>query len=285
MALERTRRVGPYAPLSATYYYDDELALAGENAELLFVRGLAFSAQVMNDGFISDIQLVRQVGVGMADAVDRAAALVEHGLWERVDGGYVVRSWLRWNKSAEEVGRYRAKDAARKAKGPKTDARAESDQGKKEDESDSEGTTARIPRGIPAESDGNPPHRSTSLHNTSSSAKPPEEETPLREDVTRLCNHLADRIEANGSKRPRITKAWEDAARLMLDKDGRTERQIRYLIDWSQNDEFWRGNILSMPKLREKFDQLRLKVQSQNGSQEAPAQPRPRPRDAWMERQ
>ena len=46
----------------------------------------------------------------------------------------------------------------------------------------------------------------------------------------------------------------------MLDRDGRTVEQVRYLIDWSQRDEFWRTNILSMSKLREKFDQLRLRV-------------------------
>ena len=80
-----------------------------------------------------------------------------------------------------------------------------------------------------------------------------------REDVERLCSLLADRIEGNGAKRPSITKAWRDAARLLLDRDGRTERQAAWIIDWCQADEFWRSNILSMPKLREKFDQLVMK--------------------------
>ena len=84
-----------------------------------------------------------------------------------------------------------------------------------------------------------------------------------RDDVTRLCDHLADRIEANGSNRPTIGKGWHDAARLMLDRDGRTEQEIHGAIDWCQQDEFWRSNILSMPKLREKYDQLRLQAQRQ----------------------
>ncbi len=83
---------------------------------------------------------------------------------------------------------------------------------------------------------------------------------PERDDARRICQHLADSIEHNGSKRPTITKAWLDAARLMLDRDGRTEQQIHQAIDWCQADEFWRTNILSMPKLREKYDQLRLKA-------------------------
>ncbi|GGW68166.1 hypothetical protein [Streptomyces griseoloalbus] len=83
---------------------------------------------------------------------------------------------------------------------------------------------------------------------------------PERDDVERLCTHLADRIAANGSKRPTITKAWRTAARLMLDKDGRTEEQVHGAIDWCQNSEFWRSNVLSMSKLRDKYDTLRLQA-------------------------
>jgi hypothetical protein len=92
------------------------------------------------------------------------------------------------------------------------------------------------------------------------SAKPP------RLDAERLCQHLADRIEGNGSKRPVVTKRWLDAARLMLDNDGRTEQQIMTAIDWCQKHEFWRVNIMSMPKLREKYDALRLEAARVNGS-------------------
>src|SRR5690606_28090915 len=81
-----------------------------------------------------------------------------------------------------------------------------------------------------------------------------------RPEVEALCQHLADRIQANGSKRPIVTKRWRDAFRLMLDRDGRTVEQIRTAIDWSQDHEFWRANILSMPKLRERYAQLRLQA-------------------------
>ncbi|MFI8200062.1 hypothetical protein ACIF6K_26660 [Streptomyces sp. NPDC085942] len=83
---------------------------------------------------------------------------------------------------------------------------------------------------------------------------------PLREDVERICQHLAQRVEDNGSKRPTITKAWRTAARLMLDKDGRTEDQVHGCIDWCQDSDFWRSNVMSLPKLREKYDTLRLQA-------------------------
>lgn len=82
-----------------------------------------------------------------------------------------------------------------------------------------------------------------------------------RADVEQVCQHLADRIEANGSKRPTITKAWRDAARRLIDKDGRSVEQITRAIDWCQEDDFWRGNVMSMPKLREQYDRLRLAAQ------------------------
>lgn len=86
---------------------------------------------------------------------------------------------------------------------------------------------------------------------------------PARDDVERICEHLADRIEANGSKRPTITKGWRDDIRLMLDKDGRSEAEAMAAINWCQNDDFWRANILSPTKLRAKFDQMRLQAEAQ----------------------
>lgn len=83
---------------------------------------------------------------------------------------------------------------------------------------------------------------------------------PERADVQRICDHLADRIEGNGSKRPTITKAWRTAARLMLDNDGRSEQHVHGAIDWCQDSEFWRANILSLPKLRAKYETLRLQA-------------------------
>lgn len=90
---------------------------------------------------------------------------------------------------------------------------------------------------------------------------------PFRGDVESLCEHLADRIEKNGSRRPAATQSWRTAARLMLDRDGLSVSQVHKIIDWCQDDEFWRANILSMPKLREKFDQLRLQAEQRGPRQ------------------
>lgn len=93
-------------------------------------------------------------------------------------------------------------------------------------------------------------------------AKPPRRRED-RPDADRLCAHLVKRITANGSRPPAITQKWRDAARLLIDKDGMTEEQVHAAIDWCQDSEFWRANILSMPKLREKYDQLRQQARRQ----------------------
>ena len=113
--MARPKSLGPYAPLSASYYRDDAILEAGEKAEVLYVRGLAFCSDAMSDGFISDRQVTAVLGVGMRDAMRRAQVLVDVELWQRVDGGFVVRGWLKWNKSAEEIGRARKQDRERKA--------------------------------------------------------------------------------------------------------------------------------------------------------------------------
>lgn len=118
--------------------------------------------------------------------------------------------------------------------------------------------------------------RSSSDLNPSSSEKPtktPKPE-PHRPDVEKVCEHLADRIAGNGSKRPTITDGWRTAARLLIDRDGRTVDQVLNAIDWCQNDDFWRTVILSMPKLRTRYDQLRLAAQ-RVGARASPASTAP----------
>lgn len=86
---------------------------------------------------------------------------------------------------------------------------------------------------------------------------------PDREDVERICNYLARWIVHNGSKKPAITATWRTEARRLIDIDGRSLEEIADVIRWCQNDPFWRSNILSMPKLRAKYDALRLRMKEE----------------------
>lgn len=108
-------RTGAYAKLLANYAEDDAIIEAGERAEILFVRGLAFCADSDSDGFITDRQLQRYVGIGLRSVRERAEKLVSVGLWLRVADGYIVRSWTKLHETAEQRGRKRKADRERKA--------------------------------------------------------------------------------------------------------------------------------------------------------------------------
>jgi hypothetical protein len=86
-------------------------------------------------------------------------------------------------------------------------------------------------------------------------------QAPSQEAVS-LATLLKERILGNNSM-ARITSAqeinWAREVDFMMRREQRTEAQIRDIIEWSQRDSFWRTNILSMGKVREKFDQLTAK--------------------------
>lgn len=117
------------------------------------------------------------------------------------------------------------------------------------------------------------------IKNPSTSAKEPKQ--PKKEpkanfnrpDVDRICNHLADRVEALGIKRPRIGETWRTEGRLLLDTDGRTVDQVIRCIDWATSHHFWHRQIHSMPTLREKYDRLRLDAEAERRQANGRASP------------
>ena len=96
------------------------------------------------------------------------------------------------------------------------------------------------------------------------------EPTPIAEprpDVDAVCDAMAASVQRRTGRAPRVTAAWRTQARLMLDRDGRTVEEITRIIDWAEGNDFWRANVLSVPKLRQKFDTLRLQSQRPRGGQ------------------
>jgi hypothetical protein len=116
------------------------------------------------------------------------------------------------------------------------------------------GGTSREHSRIFAPGTGEQGNRGTEEQSSSSEVA---DATP-RPEIDELLDLLDAEIAGNGGRPPRRTKKNRDAARLLLDRDGKTTEQVANAIRWCQNDEFWRANILSMSKLREKYDQLAL---------------------------
>ena len=177
------RRPGPFAPLAAFYADDEKIMEAGEDAELLYVRMLAYAARTpLTEGWISDRVVVSRLGilprdagngagtVPGTDAGSRAGVLERVGLIERERAGWRIVSWLKWNRSAAEMGRERDRDRKRKTSGDDgtragngagTDAgsRAGTDAGIRGDRSDTDTDTERTPPNPPAGGEGDPTRR------------------------------------------------------------------------------------------------------------------------------
>lgn len=113
------------------------------------------------------------------------------------------------------------------------------------------------------------PHTGTRQGQTR--AAPAQRSDSSASNVEHLCLRLADRIETNGSQRPEVTAAWRTAARALLNR--RPYDEIAELIDWCQQDKFWRANVLDMPYFRRKYDQLRLQASRRPTTAEARAAP------------
>lgn len=84
---------------------------------------------------------------------------------------------------------------------------------------------------------------------------------------TNGAKYLFEKIKGNNPKQkePNFNN-WANDFRLMRERDNREPQEIKDVIDWCQADSFWQGNILSPKKLREKFDQLTIQMNSKKGA-------------------
>jgi hypothetical protein len=95
----------------------------------------------------------------------------------------------------------------------------------------------------------------------------PSAETHGARHAGYLCDLMAASVERRTGRRPPVTKAWLASARLLVDgPNGPSAEAVREVIAWVEQDDFWRANVLSMPKLRERWDQLVLQRQRGRGS-------------------
>lgn len=86
---------------------------AGPLAAWLYVCGLTYCGRYLTDGWIPDGQVRKLADVDKA--TDLADRLVDVGLWDRVDDGYVVHDYLDYNPSGAKVKAEREANARRQA--------------------------------------------------------------------------------------------------------------------------------------------------------------------------
>ncbi|MBY0088429.1 replication protein [Brevibacillus brevis] len=79
---------------------------------------------------------------------------------------------------------------------------------------------------------------------------------------------------------------WADDFRKLFEKDGVQDKHlIRDVIDWVTSDPFWKVNVLSAKKFRDKFGELALKMKAaQKTKERTPVKPDPRDREIAFQR-
>lgn len=91
-----------FVPLDVNYMRDPRIRRAGPDAELLYIRALAYAKGGETDGMVHDYDL-DVVAVGLTRVQARVDALVREGAWEKKRGGWFIAGWFNWNQSVEEL--------------------------------------------------------------------------------------------------------------------------------------------------------------------------------------
>ena len=96
------KRPGRYAALAAAYYDDPAIIAVGPDAELWYVRALAWcAAHPETDGVIPLEVAVNRLGI--PDAMSRVITCDSHGLVTKNDDSVSVTSWVKWNDSWRDI--------------------------------------------------------------------------------------------------------------------------------------------------------------------------------------
>lgn len=234
---------GLWVKLSVDYLDDPKILRVGMDGELLFIRSLAY-AKKRNDGFIPEAVLPRiGFGFSLGQLSEIAKKLESEGLWQAAEAGWTITAWSVWqvDTSSERGGFANHKRWHKEAKPGCQWCESKWN-----------------PNGLQMES--NVGLQMDSREEKSREEKSRENSFVASADAEQLCDLLKQRMEANGVKTKPVTTAWLRQMDAIMRLDKHTPDDIRAVIEWCQSDPFWRCNILSPKKLREKFETLRLRM-------------------------
>ena len=95
-----------YVPLDVNFMRDPRIRRAGPDAELLYLRALAYAKGGETEGFVHDYDL-DVIAIGLRNVPSRVSALVREKAWEEREGGWficpVVKQMVVTRKRTPEV--------------------------------------------------------------------------------------------------------------------------------------------------------------------------------------
>lgn len=92
-----------------------------------------------------------------------------------------------------------------------------------------------------------------------------KEVSKTNDEAMFLLDRLCDWLQKNSPRGVEVDPpvAWYHEARKLLELDKVSLDYAVQILDWCQQDDFWKMNILSMPKFRKQFNQLEIKAFNQ----------------------
>lgn len=240
MAAAKDRRL--YARLDIGFDEHDKIYPLSDAAFRALVEATLYARRQLTDGFLAERLAVKRWGAEVLEELSTNDP--ERPSLVRVEGGWQIHDFAEHQTTNADI------QAKREAGSRGGKAKAERNASK-----------ALAPASEVLEQKGSTTLAKTETETDTSNSSSDSADAEPRPEIIQLLDLLDTEIERNGGRKPNRTKKNIDATRLMLDRDGHTVDQISRAIRWCQADEFWRSNILSMSKLREKYDQLRLAAQ------------------------
>lgn len=78
-------------------------------------------------------------------------------------------------------------------------------------------------------------------------------------------------------------QSWADDMRKLIEIDQVDKHQAKQVMDWVTEDSFWKTNVLSAKKLRERFMELAIKMNADKKTSQPKQKPQYDPRDKEIE--
>ena len=91
-----------YVPLDVNFMRDPRIRRAGPDAEILYVRSLAYAKGGGTDGKVHDYDL-EVIAVGLKNVTNRVNSLVREDAWQVQEGGWYIAGWLNWNEPVAKL--------------------------------------------------------------------------------------------------------------------------------------------------------------------------------------
>jgi len=230
-----------WVKLAVDFQTDPKVLGLSPEAELLFVRGMAY-AKKHGRGEVPFTAFTLLTMKLVGSQSDLATEIVDAGLWEILDGCYGIIAWADWQTDgrSSEAGVLGAHNRWHR-ENPNDDCHL--------------CHPNSTPLATPLGSDGVTLMREKELEIEIDTLS-----TAYSGEAKELADILAELMIANGCKPPKVTAKWFADMDRLLRIDNRDRVEAEKVLRWCQQDDFWRTNIMSPATFRKQYDKLRMKM-------------------------